>query len=194
MIENVLERKHASLSVKITVKALIAAGVVALAVVLPQLAHLAVGAEAGVKLLPMYLPVLLGGCLLGWRWGLGVGLMAPLVSYLITSSVGTPMPAFARLPFMMAELAVFALITGLFSQKIAQRSWMAFPAVVLAEVCGRAFFLLAVTVFQSVVPFTPAMIWGQIQTGFVGLALQAVLVPLLGMGLNELLKKDGAHD
>ena len=80
MIENVLERKHASLSVKITVKALIAAGVVALAVVLPQLAHLAIGAEAGVKLLPMYLPVLLGGCLLGWRWG--------LAAYLVTSRFG----------------------------------------------------------------------------------------------------------
>lgn len=61
MIENVLERKHASLSVKITVKTLVAALVVALAVTLPQIAHIAFGQKAGVTLLPMYLPVLLGG-------------------------------------------------------------------------------------------------------------------------------------
>ena len=53
MIENVLERKQASLQIKITVKALIAMGIAALAVILPQIAHLAVGAQAGVLLLPM---------------------------------------------------------------------------------------------------------------------------------------------
>ena len=77
MIENVLERKQASLQIKITVKALIAMGIAALAVILPQIAHLAVGAQAGVLLLPMYLPVLLGGCLLGYRWGLAVGMVSP---------------------------------------------------------------------------------------------------------------------
>lgn len=117
MIENVLERKQASLQIKITVKALIAMGIAALAVILAQIAHLAVGAQAGVLLLPMYLPVLLGGCLLGYRWGLAVGMVSPLLSYLITSSLGTPMPALARLPFMMAELAVFAAVAGLFSER-----------------------------------------------------------------------------
>jgi hypothetical protein len=61
----------------------------------------------------MYLPVLLGGCLLGWRWALAVGVLSPVVSFLITSLAGAPMPALPRLPFMMAELAVFALVSGL---------------------------------------------------------------------------------
>ena len=65
MLESVLARRGASLKVKITVKSLVALGVVALAVLLPQLVHLAAGASGGVRLLPMYLPVLLGGCLLG---------------------------------------------------------------------------------------------------------------------------------
>ena len=110
MIENVLERKHASLSVKITVKTLVAALVVALAVTLPQIAHIAFGQKAGVTLLPMYLPVLLGGCLMGAGWGIGIGLASPLVSFIITSAAGSAMPAAARLPFMMAELAVFAAV------------------------------------------------------------------------------------
>ena len=67
-----------------------------------------------------------------------------------------------------------------------KRAWMAFPAVLLAQVSGRAFFLLLVTLFQNVVPFTPAVIWGQIRTGLYGLALQAVLVPLAVIGLRRL--------
>ena len=192
MIEQALERKQASLQMKITVKALVSVGIIALAVALPQLMHLAFGASAGVLLLPMYLPVLLGGCLLGWRWGLGVGVLSPLVSYLLTSSVGAPMPAPARLPFMMAELAMFAFIAGLFTKKIEKNAWLAFPAVWAAQVGGRAFFMLLIVLFGSATPFTPAMIWSQIQTGFVGLAIQAVLVPLLVMGLKRALERD-AH-
>ena len=67
MIETALTKKQASLRTKITVKSLVSLSIVVLAVALPQLAHLAVGARAGIMLLPMYLPVLLGGCILGWR-------------------------------------------------------------------------------------------------------------------------------
>ena len=96
MLESVLARRGASLKVKITVKSLVALGVVALAVLLPQLVHLAAGASGGVRLLPMYLPVLLGGCLLGTWWGLGVGLASPLASFALTSAFGEAMPAAAR--------------------------------------------------------------------------------------------------
>lgn len=62
---------------KITVKSLISLGIVALAVILPQIAHLAFGGAAGVKYLPLYQPVLLGGCLPGMRWGLPSGFFRP---------------------------------------------------------------------------------------------------------------------
>ena len=190
MIENILVRKNLSLKVKITVKSLISAGIVALAVILPQLVHLIAGQPGGVQWLPMYLPVLIGGCLLGWAWGLGVGIASPVVSFLITLAFGNPMPVAARLPFMMAELAVFAAVSGLFSKKIAANGWMAFPAVLLAQVSGRAVFMLLVLIFQSVTPFTPQMIWGQIQTGLLVLVLQAVIVPFILMGLKLLIERD----
>lgn len=190
MLENALVRRNCSLRVKITVKTLVSAGIVVLAVLLPQLVHLAAGQAGGVRWLPMYLPVLLGGCLLGWGWGLGVGLLSPLVSFALTSAWGAPMPALARLPFMMAELAVFAAVSGLFSDKIARNGWMAFPAVLLAAVSGRAFFLLLAVLFQSVAPFTPALVWSQIAEGLLSLVLQAVLVPFLVMGLRALLLRD----
>lgn len=194
MLESILARKGVSVRTRITVKSLVAVGVVTLAVLLPQLVHLAAGASGGVRWLPMYLPVLLGGCLLGTWWGLGVGLVSPLASFAITSAMGSAMPAAARLPFMMAELAVFAAVSGLFSKKIAENGWMAFPAVLLAAVSGRAFFLLLAVIFQNIAPFTPAMIWSQIQTGLLGLVLQAVLVPFIAMGLRVLINRDKNND
>ena len=194
MVENVLVRNNCSVKMKITVKSLISVGLVALAVALPQLVHLALGQAGGVQWLPMYLPVLIGGCILGMWWGLGIGLASPVVSFLITLAAGNPMPAAVRLPFMMAELAVFAVVSGLFAKKILTNAWMAFPAVLLAQVCGRAAFMLWAVIFQSVTPFTPAVIWSQIQTGLLGMVLQAVLVPLIVMGLKLLLDKSDKQE
>lgn len=192
MIENALRSRQVSFKLGITVKALISAGIVALAVLLPQLAHLALGEQAGMRFLPMYLPVLLGGCLLGWQWGLGIGLLSPLVSYLITSAAGAPMPALARMPFMMAELAVFAVVCGVFSDKIAKNGLMAFPAVLLAQLGGRSVFLLSAAAFSGVSPLNAAMVWSQIQTGFAGLLIQAVLAPVIIIGLKALTDKSGS--
>lgn len=194
MLENVLTYRNVPYGKKIAVKTLISAGLVALAVVLPQLVHLALGQPGGVQWLPMYLPVLIGGCLLGAKWGLAVGALSPLVSFLITTAAGNAMPAAARLPFMMAELAVFAVISGLFTKKIAANGLWAFPAVISAQVAGRAAFIGLVALTQSFTPFTLAMIWSQIQTGFAGLAVQAVLVPGIIIALRKLLLKDGAND
>lgn len=192
MFESALTMRNLSVRTKTTYKTLVSAGLIALAVILPQLVHLALGQPGGVKWLPMYLPVLIGGCLLGAKWGLAIGVLSPLVSFLITTAAGNPMPAAQRLPFMMAELAVFALVSGLFTQKIAANGLWAFPAVILAQLCGRAAFLGLVTVTQSMTQFTPAMILGQIKTGFIGLAVQAVLVPLIIIGLRKKLMKDKA--
>ncbi len=190
MIESVLVRRNVTLRVKVTVKMLVSLAVVALAVLLPQLVHLAAGAQGGVQWLPMYLPVLLGGCLLGWQWGLGVGVLSPLVSFAVTALAGDPMPAAARLPYMMAELAVFAAVSGLFSNKIVRNGWMAFPAVLLAQVAGRLTFLALAAVFQAVSPLTAAAVWSQIRAGLLGMVAQAVVVPFLVMGVRALLVRE----
>ena len=194
MLENALTLRNFSLGKKITCKTIVSAGLIALAVVLPQLVHLALGAPGGVQWLPMYLPVLIGGCLLGTKWEIAVGVLSPMVSFIITSAMGNPMPMAARLPFMMAELAVFAAVSGLFSKKIAENGFWAFAAVIAAQLSGRLAFLGLVALFQSVTPFTPEMIWSQIQTGFVGLGVQAVLVPIIIIALRSLLIKERGND
>lgn len=190
MFENALTLRGVSAGAKITYKTLISAGLIALAVILPQIVHMALGQPGGVQWLPMYLPVLIGGCLLGTGWGMAVGIMSPICSFLITSAMGQPMPIAARLPYMVAELAVFALVSGLFSKKISKRPLLAFAAVVCAELFGRAFFLGLAYAFQSVSMIKGAMVWSQILAGWKGLALQTVLVPLIIIALSRVIKSD----
>ena len=190
MLENILTLKKYSHKTKLTVKSIVAVSLVALAVVLPQIVHFAAGQAGGVTWLPMYLPALLAGCRLGTSWGLAGGVASPLVSFALTSMWGSAMPAAARLPFMIAELAVFAAVSGLFSKNIFKNGLFAFAATALAIVCGRAVFMLSVIVFQSVAPFTPALVWSQIQSGLAGAAAQAVLVPLVVMAVRRLMLKD----
>lgn len=194
MFENALTLRNVSSGRKIACKTLLSAGLIALAVVLPQIMHLALGRPGGVKWLPMYLPVLIGGCLLGTKWGFAVGVLSPMVSFMITSIMGNPMPMAARLPFMMAELAVFAVISGLFTKKISENGLWAFPAVIAAQLVGRASFLGLVAVFQSRTPFNVSMIWSQIQTGVTGLLAQAILVPVIIIGLRQFLIKESKND
>ncbi len=190
MLESIMTQKHIAAQRKITLKAVLSVGLIALAVLLPQIVHIALGQPGGVQLLPMYLPVLIGGCLLGWKWALAVGVLSPIISFAITSMMGTPMPPLPRLPFMIAELAVFALVSGLFSKKIYQNGLWAFPAVILAQLCGRAAFLGLVAIFQGIAPFTVEMIWSQICAGWIGLLIQAIAVPLLVIALRAALVKE----
>lgn len=192
MLENVLTSRNTSVRKSITLNTALSVGLIALAVVLPQIVHLSLGQPGGVQLLPMYMPVLIGGCLLGWKWALAVGVLSPVASFAITSVFGEAMPALPRLPFMMAELAVFALVSGLFGKKIYENGLWAFPAVILAQLSGRAVFLGLVAIFRGVAPFSVDMIWGQICAGWLGLVIQAVLVPIVIIGIRAILVKK--HD
>ena len=104
------------------------------AVALPVAAHLS-GAPVRV-LLPMHWPVLLAGLVYGWRGGALTGLLAPLVSYLIS---GMPYPA--MLPAMTVELFAYGFIAGLLVEKFRFNSFL---AVLVALVVGRFVFALTV--------------------------------------------------
>ena len=78
----------------------------ALGVVLPVALHSI--PNAGSILLPMHIPVLLCGLVCGPVYGLGCGVLTPLLSSLITG-----MPPAAVLPSMLCELAAYGLAAGL---------------------------------------------------------------------------------
>ena len=59
MLDAVLTRKNVSFKFKITIKTTVSVGLIALAVILPQIIHATLGASGGAQWLPMYLPVVL---------------------------------------------------------------------------------------------------------------------------------------
>lgn len=191
MTESMLLKKSDYLKESITIQTVIAAGLVALAVLLPLAVHSFLGAEGGMRWLPMYLPVLLGGCILGWKWGIGIGALSPLVSFAITALFGNAMPALSRIPYMLVELCVFALVAGAFSKKIVKNIWFALPAVVLAQVCGRGAFLVSSAIFQGVSSLSFVQAWTQVQTGISGILLQVVFVPAFLVVVRKVFSGEG---
>lgn len=190
MIESILVKREAKAKTKFTVKSLLSVGLVALATILPKLMHLAVGAQGGMVWLPMYLPVVIGGVLLGTLWGIGIAIASPLVSFIITSIVSSPMPALSRLPFMIVELVVFALVCGLFSKLIAKKVWVTPIAVVSSIVAGRLVFLALVAIFESVSSLSVSMVLSQIVAGWPGVIMLVALTTILTLILNKTLNRE----
>lgn len=185
MLDAVLKKRGTLF--RISVKSGITVLMIVLAVALPHIVHVAGGATAGAKFMPMYAPVLLAGCLLGWKWGLAAGLISPLVSFLFTYlALGSAMPAAEKLPFMVVELGVFGFVSGLFARKIAESPFVAFPAVITAQLSGRAVFVLTGLIAGS--DFGAAI--SVLQTGIIGLVIQAVAIPLTVIIFSAFLRRD----
>lgn len=194
MIDGILAKHNASTKTCLTVKTLISLAVIAMAVAFPQIVHMATGAAGGVKWLPMYLPVIIGACVLGAKWGVAAAILSPITSFLLTSAFSSPMPAAARLPFMVAELAVMALIAGAFCSLIVKNAAWSIAATAASLVSGRAFFMLLVVIFQSITPFSPAVIMGQIITGIPGLIANLAIVPIVVSLFSLALKGERSRD
>lgn len=190
MIEQVLVSKNLTTKKKIAVKSVVSTVLIALALILPQIFHLIGGAQSGMVFLPMYIPILLGGLVLGVRWGLGVAVISPVLSYLFTSLAGSPMPALVRLPYMIVELSIFALVAGLFNKLIAKNALFVFPAVVLAILLGRSSFLLLALIFESVSPLSFKIVYSQVMKCLYGVLIQITVLPLIVLLLSYFIKKE----
>lgn len=185
MLDLVLSKKK--LAVKMSVKATVSVLLVVMAVALPQITHVIGGMAAGSLWMPMYMPALLAGILLGWQWGLGVGILSPVVSFGFTSLVlDTAMPNLQRLPYMILEIGAFGLVTGLFSRQVQKMPALAFPAVLAAQVSGRAIYVI----YNLIAGRQFGELWASIQTSAVGLFAQAILVPVIAIILCMVLKHE----
>ena len=153
-------------------------GAVAGAVILPQLFHLmgavsGLGTALGEAFLPMHLPIILAGLLAGPYVGAIAGVLSPLISFALTG-----MPGVAMLPFMMIELCVYGLSSGL----LRSVKMPTIAKVVIAQLMGRGIraiaILIAVYAFGSnSIPV--AVIWNSIVTGIFGIVLQWAFIPLI---------------
>lgn len=190
MLNNVLERKDLKANIKLLIKSMVSAGLVILAVLLPQLVHLVYGAQGGMKFLPMYIPAIIGGILLGAKLGALIGVLSPLTSFLLTSAFSSPMPLATRLPFMVIELGLFGLISGLFSKKVNENPLWAFVAVLSAQLVGRGSFILLTMLFGNYFSLTTELVLTQIKMGYLGLIIQLLVTPILMVILKKVFDKN----
>lgn len=119
----------------------------------------------GPQFLPMHFFVIIAGFLFGWRTGLMVGILSPLMSYSISH-----MPPLVILPETILELAVYGLVIGL----LRERKINILFALPLAMVAGRiARLLLAFGMGLNTNPMQ------YFQMSWPGIVLQLALIPLI---------------
>ncbi|HHY44206.1 MAG TPA: ECF transporter S component [Firmicutes bacterium] len=147
---------------------------VATGIVLPMAFH-AVG--MGRAFLPMHIPVLLAGIYGGWKSGLVVGAVTPILSGVLTGMPPlVPPTAFA----MMVELPVYGVLVALFYKQMRIHPALSLG---LAALVGRMVYgLIGYAMFPlvglpKVSPLYP------VTTGLLaslpGVVLQVILVPLI---------------
>ncbi len=126
---------------------------------------------AGPTFLPMHFLVILAGLWFGWRAGLLVGLITPLVSFAISG-----MPVLAVLPQITVEVSGYGLAAGMLREKFNLGIfWSVFGAMLI----GRLFLGMAVLLIYlgGVNPFQ--YVWSVIAQGWPGILSQLIILPLL---------------
>ncbi len=145
---------------------------IALGVVLPIAFHQF--GLAGRIFLPMHVPVLLAGILVGPISGMIVGLFCPVLSFLVTT-----MPPPYAVPLMTLELSLYGLAGGWMINKL---HVPLIPGIILAMIVGRlgfAFALLILGILLQLPYDVKYFILYAIPTGLPGIILQIILIPIV---------------
>ena len=182
-------KKMAGKKRTIDIKKLNLAGLfIALGVIIPYFAGHAFGIE-GVVFLPMHIPVLMAGLLLGWRYGAIVGVLAPILSSLLTG-----MPAlWPQLPMLGSELIIFGLVAGLVREKF---KWNLYVSLIVAMIAGRVIGagVLALVLAPPNINVFIGMVTGRLTTGLPGIGVQLVFIPGLVMLIERAFGKIGESE
>ena len=139
--------------------------------------------QIGSKLLPMHLPVLICGFVLGWKYGLLVGFVTPLLR---TFMFG--MPPMMTAIGMAFELATYGAITGILYKKLPKSKVKVWVSLMAAMVVGRVVWGLVSIVLYGInqTAFTwQIFMGGAVLNAIPGIILQLVIVPVIIIALEK---------
>nr|WP_317282241.1 ECF transporter S component [uncultured Sellimonas sp.] len=113
--------------------------------------------------------------LLGARYGLGVGIIVPVLSSMLTG-----MPPVPKVYFMIFELAAYGLVSGILAQKKYPVYLRLIPAMIAGRIIYGCTLMVAVYLLHFRFPFAngAAFVSG-IVTGLPGIAIQLIVIPIL---------------
>ena len=131
------------------------------------------------------LPICLVSITYGWKWGLGVGFVAPIFRSL---TLGMP-PLYPTALCMAFELATYGLICGIMHKLLPKNKGFIYVSLLTSMVAGRIIWGIAMTTCMGITggAFTfSAFIAGAITNAIPGIIVQIVLVPILVMLAEKL--------
>jgi len=168
---------------KISTKKMVLSGLfIALGLTLPFLT--AQIPSIGSKLLPMHIPVLLGGFILGWPCGLVIGLIVPLLRSIL---FGMP-PMFPTAIAMSFELASYGLVAGLLYKLLPKKNIFIYITLIISMICGRIVWG-TVSIFLYGLSGT-AFTWkifmaGAFINAIPGIIIQVIIIPIILIALER---------
>ena len=171
---------------------LISAVLLAIGLVLPFLTGQI--PSIGQAISPLHIPALICGLCCGWKWGLGLGLLLPVMRGLVFG-----MPPFPAVALPMAfELGAYGLFAGILYPLLlkAFKKENHLPALlaslVISMILGRIVggtakaLLLAVGIIGSKSPYTfAAFLASYFTSTAVGAAIHIVLIPAVVLALEK---------
>jgi len=151
-----------------------------LGIALPRIFHILAGSTAGAMFLPMHIAVLIAAVTFGITSSIIVAGNSIIFSYLLTG-----MPALERLPYMLIELVIYAVLLGIFNKK-----FNIYISLILTIILGRILYALTLFVAIDIFGFKTygISVIESIKTGMPGVIIQLLCIPFIGKTINERLK------
>lgn len=139
----------------------------------------------GEMLLPMHIPVLLCGLICGWKYGLAVGFITPLLRSVM---FGKP-DIYPTATAMMFELAAYGAVAGLLYSLSRRKSvFSLYRSMIIAMLAGRVVWGIARVIIMGFggLSFSwQLFIAGAFIKAYPGIILQLILIPAIMIALDR---------
>lgn len=146
-------------------------------IALPRVFHIIAGSTAGATFLPMHIAVLIAALTFGVTSSTIVAGSSIVCSYLLTG-----MPTLARLPYMLIELVIYAILLGMLNKKF--NSYISLIAtIVLGRILYAGILFAAINVIG--LPTYGISVIESIKVGIPGIIIQLACAPIIAKIMNE---------
>ncbi len=146
-------------------------------IAIPRIFHVIAGSTAGAIFLPMHIAVLIAALTFGITSSTIVAGSSIVCSYLLTG-----MPTLARLPYMLMELIIYAILLGIFNKK-----FNSYISLIATIILGRVLYagVLFVAINALRLPTYGISVIESIKVGIPGIIIQLACVPIIAKIMNE---------
>ena len=183
MKEKVLEKNNRLSQILSSTKAKYIIGTVLLSgigITLPRIFHILAGNTAGATFLPMHIAVLIAALTFGITSSAIVAGSSVIFSYLLTG-----MPSLARLPYMLIELLIYAVLLSIFNKK-----FNSYISLIATIVLGRVVYAGVLAFAINVIGLSTygISVIESIKIGLPGIVIQLLCIPIIVKIMNERLQ------